>query len=187
MSKLKLATLALALVAGAASAATQGTLGATSTGTFVNTFGAGARQVQILNLSDATVTPVSGNITWVNGDLVKGVQDKFCVVDTAAGAVLLKFVSSNGMGPLSHIRVAKTAAGVALPTAYTLGVGTAKLTVSAALHTTGFVVPAGTTVSAAANCGAGNVMKGITPDGGKVLPASSEIYTDTVTVTATPV
>ena len=190
MSKFKLAALALALVAGTAGAAVQGTLGATSTGSFVNTFGISDRQVQVLNLQDAMVTPATGKVTYFVGGTGVGVEDKFCVVDTAGGAVLLKFISSAGMktaiGP--HIRDAKTAAGVSLTNGYALAVGVgAGVQQWTSLNTAGFTVPAANVVKLATSCGAGNVNKQVTLGGVAALPGNTATFTDTVTVLATPI
>lgn len=78
----------IGIACSSAFAAQQGTLGATSTGSFTNTFNAtGLRQVQVLGLFDATVSIDSGMInafTSSPGTPVQGVADNFCVVDMGA-------------------------------------------------------------------------------------------------------
>ena len=181
---------ALLCAGGAAFAATDGTLGATSSGSFVNTFGTLARQVRVLGLSDAAMTPSSGPVTHVGGLSQPGVQDSFCVVDTSGGAVNLTFSSGSGMKTSAgaHVREARDAANATMSSGYVLAVGVG-VGVSAftALETTGFTVPAASVVNSDTLCAGGNVNKQIVLPGGGALPSGGAIYTDTVTVLATPV
>ncbi|WP_295534279.1 hypothetical protein [uncultured Pseudacidovorax sp.] len=191
MRKFKLAFLALAAVSGIAAAATQGTLGATSTGSFTNTFNSSPRQVQVLNLADATMTPNSGVVAapvpW--GNTITGAADTFCVVDTGGGAVKLTLSNSNGAGSANGTNFhAKDAAGNGLDYwQYLLKAGDNTVYAYNDLGTTGFTVAAGQTVTAASSCGSGNVFKGITLPGGVTLPTGTSVYTDVVTIVATPV
>lgn len=186
MSKFKLAALALMVVAGTAGAATQGTLGATSTGTFTNSFNSNPAQVQVLNLKDSVMSPTSGNVTFPAGNSIPGVQDNFCVVSTSGGAVNLVFTSTNFVS--DPYRTALDAGGTPLPNGYIMSVGTGgSVQAYTGLGTAGFTVPAGVTVTAATACGTGNVTKQIVIAGGSALPAGTAVYTDTVTVVATPV
>ncbi|WP_153013065.1 hypothetical protein [Pseudacidovorax intermedius] len=189
MRKFKLAFLALAAVSGIAAAATQGTLGATSTGSFTNTFNSNPRQVQVLGLQDALVTPNSGN-AYTKYGFLPGAQDQYCVVDTGGGSVKLTFTSANGKGSSSagNGLLAKAADGSTLEYVLSTGVqGDANSVVDTSLDTTGLTVPAASTVTAASSCGAGALMKSIVVQGGAALPVGTKIYTDTVTVVATPI
>lgn len=185
MSKSKIFFLALATAANLAGAATQGTLGASSTGTFTNTFIGAPRQVQVLGLKDATMTINSGNVRSAFFSDGPGVADKFCVVDTSGGAVKLTVTGSNPHGTDDQF-LAKSSAGESLfyyQSFYTDS-GTP---VGRALDTTGFTVPAAVVKTSAAQCGDGNVTKSIVPAAFTAWPATGRSYIDTVTVVATPI
>ncbi|RZM04097.1 MAG: hypothetical protein EOP73_03135 [Variovorax sp.] len=184
MTKLKMAFLALAAVSGMAGAATQGTLGATSTGTFTNTFTGAPRQVQVLDLKDATMTPTSGNVTNAVVTGKPGVTDRFCVVDTYGGAVKLTLTSNHGRASaLAHN--AKSVAGTTLVFNQSLMIdgGASSIT---DLDTTGFVVPATKVVQSAGACGSGNVAKSISLNNGAALAVGSDTFTAVITVLASP-
>ncbi|WP_439520508.1 hypothetical protein [Hydrogenophaga sp.] len=186
----------LALTLSGAHAATQGTLGATSTGTFTNTFnGTGVRQVQILGLQDAVVTPDTGQfvpITNQGNNNYWGVADQFCVVDTYGGAVSLS-VSADEYGGLDNqTLVARAANGSLL--AYGMSfeyVPDPSIFNGINQVATTLVIPAG--VGDPSLCAAGNVRKAVFAaeiDGVSVkngpLPANGNVYFSTVTITATP-
>lgn len=176
-------------------AAQQGTLGATSTGSFTNTFNAtGLRQVQVLGLFDATVSIDSGMInafTSSPGTPVQGVADNFCVVDTYGGAVGLT-VTANEYSATTLRPVARAASGSIL--GYQLSMESVANpgfnTVMDSTQPTQ-IVPNG--FSDASQCGGGNMRKAIHAmdlDGGVIfdglLPTNGNVYFSQVTITATP-
>lgn len=187
-----------ALLLTGAHAATQGTLGATSQGSFTNTFnGTTTPQVQILGLSDGTVTPSTGLVAQYEGaadpGMTYGTADQFCVVNTGGGAVSLS-VMADRYGGDNQLPVATAAGGSRLEYALLMHLVNDASTNRGfdALLTT-WTVPAGATVSSAAACGAGNVRKALfhyALDGeaikGAPLPATGQIHVGTVTLTATP-
>jgi hypothetical protein len=188
----------LSLVFSGAFGATQGTLGATSQGSFTNTFNATAPpQVQILGLSDALVTPATGTVAQYEGASdhpdVYGTADRFCVVNTGGGAVTLTAVSDQ-YGPADQTPMATAAGGSVLE--YTLSmhlVGDHTVGNSFTASAPSWTVPAGATVTSAGACGAGNVRKLVyhqAIDGEVVkllpLPANGNVYVGTITLTATP-
>ncbi len=178
-------------------AATQGTLGATSQGSFTNTFnGTTAPQVQILGLSDSIVTPATGEIPQregaANPQSLYGSADYFCVVNTGGGAVTLNVTADQyGAGQMP----AATAAGGSVLT-YVLSmhiVGNHTVGRSFTSADPGWTIPAGAAATSAAACGSGNVRKAAfhhAIDGaglkGAPLPANGNVYIGTVTITATP-
>lgn len=185
MRKFKLAFLALAAVSGIAAAATQGTLGSTSTGSFTNTFNSTPRQVQVLGLSDAAMNPNSANVDSAWGSF-PGATDKFCVVDTGGGAVKLTFTGAHGVGSNPSMWKSVAADGSVLEYAFSVGqpnVGWAQSN----LDTTGITVTAGGAATSASGCGAGNMIKSMILNGGASLPVGTKVFTDTMTVVATPV
>lgn len=185
MSKSKIFFLALATAANLAGAATQGTLGASSTGTFTNTFIGAPRQVQVLGLKDATMTINSGNVRnafLANGP---GVEDQFCVVDTSGGAVKLTVTGSNPHGTNDQF-TAKSSAGESLIYYQSFYTDSGPIA-GRALGTTGFTVPGTVVKTSAAQCGDGNVTKSIVPADISGWPATGRSYTETVTVVATPI
>lgn len=184
----------LGLMFSGAFAATQGTLGATSQGSFTNTFnGTVAPQVQILGLSDATVTPSIGQVQIYEGTPSGnyGVADYFCVVNTTGGAVTMS-VSSDRYSAGSLAAVA--AGGSELQYAMVMHVaGDVSISREFNANWTDWTMPAGTTVKSAAQCGMGNVRKAIyhvAIDGNVIaagpLPGNGNVYVGTVTITVTP-
>ncbi|QHI97244.1 hypothetical protein GT347_04170 [Xylophilus rhododendri] len=165
----------------AASAATQGTLGSTSTGSYANNFGvATPRQVQILQLVDAFVTSSSPLVPEAGGVQRKGVIDSFCVVDTTGGAVHLAFSGLQS----SPFWVATAADGQTFP--YLLNVSLidgpwARLEFAGI----SFDVPAGRTVTSAAACGIGNVRKMATL--GDAPLDEVHVYESVITIVASPI
>jgi hypothetical protein len=185
MSKFSIAFLALTVVSSVAGAATQGTLGATSTGTFTNTFTGAARQVQVLDLKDALMTPDSGVVSNAVVTAGKGVTDRFCVVDTHGGAVKLTLSGNHGKASVSAY-YAKSAAGDTISFNQSLMIENGARSATN-LESSGFTVPAANTVMSASACGAGNVMKSINlPNGLPVVPGSAP-STAVMTLLATPV
>lgn len=188
----------LGLVFSGAFGATQGTLGATSQGSFTNTFNATApTQVQILGLSDAVVTPATGEVAQYEGSsspgTVYGTADRFCVVNTSGGAVTLTVVSDQ-YGSGEQAPMATAAGGSTL--VYALGMHLAddySVNTSFTASTPAWTIPAGATAINAGACGAGNVRKvafHMSIDGQSVkgvpLPANGNVYVGTITLTATP-
>lgn len=185
MSKFRIAFLALTVVSSIAGAATQGTLGATSTGTFTNTFTGAARQVQVLDLKDALMTPDAGIVSTAVVTLGKGVTDKFCVVDTHGGAVKLTVSSSNGKSSVSAF-FAKSATGETISFNQSLMIENGARSATN-LDTTGFTVPAANTVMSASACGSGNVSKSINLLNGAPVVTGSGTFTAVMTIVATPI
>ncbi len=184
----------LGLMFSGAFAATQGTLGATSQGSFTNTFnGTVAPQVQILGLSDATVTPSTGQVQIFEGSPSNnyGVADHFCVVNTTGGAVTMSVSSDRYSG---GSLAAVSAGGSELQYAMIMHVtGDVSNFRDFNASATDWTMPAGTTVTSAAQCGMGNVRKAIyhiAIDGGMIaagpLPGNGNVYVGTVTITVTP-
>ncbi len=187
-----------ALMLTSAFAATQGTLGATSQGSFTNTFnGTTAPQVQILGLSDAVMTPASGQVAQYEGagdpGMIYGVADQFCVVNTSGGAVLLS-VTADQYGGDNQMAIATAAGGSQLQYLLLMHVvNNASINAEFDATRTTWTVPAAAMVSSAAACGAGNVRKVMshyfidddTPKG-TPFPANGNVYVGTVTITATP-
>lgn len=173
--------IAMTMFSASAFAATQGTLGATSTATYVNAFGvATAPQVQVLNVKDATVLPTTGNVIE-NGTPRKGIEDQFCVVNTEGGAVLLTFSGAEGASDHWQARAVDDTVYE-----YYLNVGPAggsAQRISSALGNT-LVVPAGQTVRNESNCALGNVKK-IAAEG-EAPPPVGKIFASTITIVATP-
>lgn len=187
-----------ALMLTSAFAATQGSLGATSQGSFSNTFnGTTAPQVQILGLSDGLITPASGRVAMLEGaddpSMIYGTADQFCVVSTNGGAVSLS-VTADQYGGDNRLAIATAAGGSQLQ--YLLLMHLVNdASVYSEFHSdrTTWTVPGTATVSSAAGCGVGNVRKVISQyaidgDGLKhtPLPANGNVYVSTVTITATP-
>jgi hypothetical protein len=188
----------LGLVFSGAFGATQGTLGATSQGSFTNTFNATAPpQVQILGLSDAVVTPATGQVAQREGEedpaYVYGTADRFCVVNTGGGAVTLTAVADQyGSGEQTP---SATAAGGSI-LEYALGMHLADdhtVGTSFTRSAPSWTIPAGAAAASAGACGAGNIRKTVFHtkiDGGSLkgvpLPANGNIYVGTITLTATP-
>lgn len=187
------AALAVGVFSLSSHSATQGFLGATSNGSFTNTFDASSsRQVQVLNLVDAVMTPTAVNVWNAFGVAIPGKEDTFCVVDTTGGAVSLTFTSAKPGGDGLYKAVA--AGQTDIDYHFSVGLASsaaADVNVNLMNHPVGmnaFTVPAGVTVTAAGNCPAGgNVRKSIVRFMGTALPPGSAIWVDTVTVTATPI
>jgi len=195
MRKIKIAAIAAVVmgISGLASAASDGTLGATSSGSFINTFYAAPAKVQVLKLKDATfnTSTVAGSVNWDGGNVAANVTDSFCVVNTAAASVKLTATSANGYKSGTTVRNAVDSTGAKLANGYILAFGTDGKTFStpggADLDTKGFTVPAANVVISADKCPTnGNVYKSIVLGDGTGLAAGTAIYTDTVTITATP-
>lgn len=184
----------IGIACSSAFAAQQGTLGATSTGSFTNTFNAtGLRQVQVLGLFDATVSIDSGLINPFTsaGGSVHGVADNFCVVDTYGGAVSLS-VTAGEYGAGTQLPIARAASGSLL--GYQMSMEFVPDTgVYASFNSAlaPLVIPYGLTD--ASQCGGGNMRKAIHAvdiDGMVVvdgqLPTNGKVYFSQVTITATP-
>jgi hypothetical protein len=100
MKSLKLAALALALATpGIASAATDGTLGTTSTGSFNASLQVNApagTQVQVLGLDDFTFPAVTGGIT--TNTPVPAIEQPFCLSRSTPGNVLVTISQTGNAG-----------------------------------------------------------------------------------------
>lgn len=178
-------TLAFAYLS--AGAATQGTLGATSTGSFTNTLDdTFPRQVQILNLQDALVSTSSPQISWGGfPGVLYTTEDNFCVVDTSGGAVQLSFEFATQTDSYNNT-YARAASGATKP--YRFDVRTLDDVYSGGRipHATGtYVVPAGKTITAAAGCGSGNMAKRVGVHDFSTT-YSADVFIDTVTILVTP-
>ena len=187
MKSFKLACLAAALTlagGGAAIAATQGALGATSTGQYTNTFGTTVvRSVQVLNLVDTLVLNTSGGV-FERYQYATGVVDNFCVVDTTGAAVNLH-VSSPKLG--AWFDTATAADGSEMN--YFLNLSRQDGSAIQRMGNGGaeqpnYVVPAGATVTSAANCAGGNMQK----MAALMNPITNNVtFTSNVTLVATPI
>ncbi len=177
----------LAFASLSASAATQGTLGATSTGSFTNTLDdTFPRQVQILDLQDALVTASSPQIFWsAMGINLYTTEDNFCVVDTSGGAVQLSFSFATQTDSYENTYAA-TVGGARKE--YKLEVRTidSAYTGDRIPYSTGtYFVPAGKTMTSAAACGSGNMAKRVGVQDFSTT-YSANVFTDTVTILVTP-
>lgn len=160
--------------------ATNGEVGATSTGVFTNTFNSqGVRNVRIFGLQDSMVT----HLNWGIGN-----SDQFCVASSSAGDIRLTFLSTQWNASL----VAIDAVGTQL--AYTMAISsssTPKATIISPTSNT-FQLPSAdvllissdTISTAACNGTNANVTKTIKASSNSI-PQNS-VFTDTVTVVATP-
>lgn len=170
---------ALAVLSGTgARAATQGSLGSTSTGSFAPTFTAAppVRYVQVTNLLDAAINQNSGSPEVRPGKL--GVTDGFCIVDTAGSGVTLTVTSSQGW-------VLREPGGQTLP--YGFLITNPSLSVSFDPPTTGasyvLIIPGANVATSVQSCGSGTLKKHFWVD---TLPATGLTYSDTVTLTVSP-
>lgn len=177
--------LALAASTGAL-AASQGTAGATSTGTYTNTLGTTAPpQVRVFGLIDATMTSTSGTVNSPWGPQ-PGVNDQFCVAHSAGGNVRLTF-SSYGISNTSSISLpAKSATTGATKHYHHFAYipGTTPSALGSALKT----LDVANAQNDLVNCVNPNVTKGIVLTGGTTWAATeTDVFTDVVTVTASPI
>lgn len=187
--KISAFVLALAASTGAL-AASQGVAGATSTGSYTNTLGVSAtQQVRVFGLLDATMSSSSGSVTTPWGPL-PGVSDQFCVAHSAGSNVRLTF-SSPGLSGASSITLAAKSATTGASKSYHHLVHASGFTptvaanvLSAALKTID-ITNAQTDL---ANCVTPNATKVIVLTGGATWAATeTDVFTDTVTVTASPI
>lgn len=190
---LKMSGFALALVASTgALAASQGSAGATSTGSYTNTLGANTTpQVRVFGLLDGTLTSSSATSTanpW--GMTFPSAIDQFCVAHSAGGDVRLTF-SSAGLTNASGNSIFAVNAATGASTAYVHFVhktGTAPTAATNVLTATLKTVDIASAQTDLVNCAAPNVTKGILVQGGGAWPTSETgVFTDVVTVTAAPI
>lgn len=190
--KLMKKAIALAIMSVAAlgaQAATQGDPSATSSvATFQNSIGVAApvRTIRIFGVQDAVLTSASGNVDffWGNG---QGVNDGFCVADSTGAAVQVTVVSTNGIGTVGgeSFKAINSATGADVSYGMNFKVGSgAWLNTSTAANNI-LAVPSGTTQTDLVNCATPNVQKSIFTWGGWT-PGTNGVYTDVVTLTATP-
>ncbi len=188
---IRLIAAASALVAGTAMAATDGDLGATSTGTFTNTINAtGTCQVQVLDLKDATVHGGTLSASYsVDGSTLTGlgVEDRFCVVNTCGSSV--EMVASNTNGFVGGVPLAvdgTTSDEMRYLMYFEDTVGGAGL----AFNDSNDALVVATPPTLPGFCGSGNVRKVMMPlDGANpftTLPTDGNIYVDQITLVATP-
>lgn len=182
---LLLSSLALPVV----HAAQQGTFGSTSTGSFTLTASGPAtpHQVQVLNLSDVTLT--NGSRADTNSS-TPGVTMTFCLVENYGGAVQLHLTNANGLFNPNGWKLTSSGGDVV---SYGLSVTRASDgfelgTLPPLYNFFDVAVPANTAVTSTAACGTGNIKVNavlITPS---TLPDTipARTYTDVITIVATP-
>lgn len=185
-----------AISAASARSATQGTASTTSSTASFSATAQGpapARQVQILNVSDVTITNSTRPDTSASN---VGVSMPFCIVDTYQGAVLLTMTTSRALGPSNRWQM-QSADNSTVP--YTLGLTYADLSGSFTAGGTltnvavSNSIPAAKAVASTGACGSGNFKVHFTiygASGGSPAPLPESLpaksYTDTITMTVAP-
>ncbi|MFN7571975.1 MAG: hypothetical protein ACK5TK_11070 [Betaproteobacteria bacterium] len=191
MKVLHFAAVALASISALpAIAATQGSLGTTSTATFGVTANGPAtpRLVQVLDVEDATF---NNSTQSERSPSTPGVTMTFCVVDTYAGAVTLQVSNDGTNGIDSNGFLLKATSGTTVtiyPEVTNVSVSSLWGAFSGANSFTA-TIPAGQTVSAAAACGVGNVKIHVSLPASQTLPETigGTSFTTTITMVATPI
>lgn len=187
--------LTAALFVSSAGAATQGTLGSSSTGSLSVTANAPPppRLVQVLNLSDVTLTNSLGAPTYafstvVEGAITNGTTFNFCVVETTGGNASLTLTSSNGgNNGDGSFRLVHAGSGtfvkykVALTDINTAGVVDAKSDANGSSFIT--TIPSSLVRTSAAACSTDNLKLHL---GFRTLPSTGLSYADTITITVSP-
>lgn len=192
----RLALVAAVSVSVGVHAATQGDLSTISSQASFTATAQGpalARQVQILNVSDVTIT----NSTHPENNAgVVGVSMPFCIVDTYVGAVNLTMTTSNPLGGFNKwVLKSGDGSGVTYVLDLTYADLTGSFTPGGSLTSSSVtnLVPAGKAVASSGACGSGNfkVHFKVYDSGGfnpaplpETLPAKT--YTDTITMVVTP-
>lgn len=169
-------------------AASQGTAGATSTGSYTNTLGTVAPpQVRVFGLLDANLTATSSTVTTPWG-MQPGVSDQFCVAHSTGGNVRITF-SSPGISAGGMNIQAKSATTGATKAYHQLIYRTGTVPTDAnAIRSTTLSFDITSAQSDLVNCVNPNVTKTILLQGGATWAASeTDVFTDTVTVTASPI
>ncbi len=171
-------------------AAQQGTLGATSTGSFTLTADgpAAPRLVQVLNLSDLTFNNSTRADSFAGAP---GATMRFCLVDTYGGAVQLQLSNSNGFSNPNGWKLLSSGGD---QVAYTVSVTNANdgsLLGGLPPASTSFFAnaPSGVAVTNSTACGVGNIKFNAVLENPTLLPETvpARSYTDTITIVATPV
>jgi hypothetical protein len=172
-----------------AQAATQGTLGPTSTGSYLLTATGPAipRQVQVLNVSDVSLT----NGTRADTDpSTPGVTMRFCLIDTYSGTVQLQLSSSNGIFNPNGWRLQSSGGdllsyGVSVTSAADGSLLGSLPALSSSFTAT---VPPAVVVANSGACGVGNVKVNTVLISPSTMPETlpARVYTDTITIVATP-
>ncbi|WP_295003522.1 hypothetical protein [uncultured Dechloromonas sp.] len=186
---LKISAFVLALAASTgALAASQGTAGATSTGSYTNTLGTVAPpQVRVFGLLDANLTATSGSVTSPWGPM-PGVSDQFCVAHSTGGNVRITF-SSPGIsaGGLNIQAKSATTGATKIYNQLIYRTGTVP-TDASAIRSSVLSFDITSAQSDLVNCVNPNVTKTIVLSNGATWSASeTDVFTDTVTVTASPI
>lgn len=182
-----LAALILAGAAASATAATQGTAGDTSKGEFTVTIGNNAvgAKVRVFGLSDMNFPPNSANVPTPWGNL-PGVADGFCVAHSRGGAVKLTFSSPGITAAQGENLIAKSPVTGAKQI-YHLDLQAAGNGAWTRINLSGdktFTIAA--TQSNMDTCSTPNVKKTILLSYG-AQPSKTDVFTDVVTITATPI
>jgi hypothetical protein len=166
-------------------AATQGSAGSTSTGTFTNTFGDSSRVIQVLGLQDMQFTTSAGVIVHSYGQS-QGVADKFCVIDSAKGVVRVQMYGSEKVRPHGWLARAVDQSGWLLEYNMSLQQPGDPNWYGSDIDTDGIELSGNELVEDANGCAnGGNVGKAISLKDNFALP-SPKLYKDTVTVKITP-
>jgi hypothetical protein len=181
--------LGLSFLASAPFAATQGTLGSTSSGTFgvAANRPATPRQVQVLNLSDVSFTNSDHPDADNQGSEI-GESMRFCLVDTYAGQVRLTVSTGNNLLSYTWWQLGTTD-GVLVNYAVTVGLP-GQATPIAASRNANATSSSLTTFAAVADrssCGSGNLVAHVYVQSAMPNTLPARTYTDTITVLATPI
>lgn len=188
MKRIFAASTAMLLLIPSAQAATQGTLGPTSSGSYVVTANGPATpaQVQVLNVSDVTLTN-SSRVSWDPSR--PGVSMQFCLVQTQGGAVNLSVSSASGSDSQGWLlKTANNESVTYVADLYSVSPET-RLGGSVGGSSNYLVnVAAGVAVTSSATCGAGNLRSDIRLVNQAGMPQTfpARTYTDTITIVASP-
>ncbi|MCE2969775.1 MAG: hypothetical protein LW847_06070 [Burkholderiales bacterium] len=186
--------LTAALCMSAAGAATQGTLGNSSSASIAVTANAPPppRLLQVLNLADVTLNNSLGAPTYaftalVEGAVTNGTSFNFCVVETTGGNASLTLTSSNGgnngdgsfrlvhagSGSFVKYKVALTDVNASVLDARSDANGSSFIT----------TIPGSLVRTSAAACSTDHLKLHL---GFRTLPSTGYTYTDTLTIVVTP-
>jgi hypothetical protein len=178
----------------AAGAATQGTLGNSSSASIAVTANAPPppRLLQVLNLADVTLNNSLGAPTYaftalVEGAVTNGTSFNFCVVETTGGNASLTLTSSNGgnngdgsfrlvhagSGSFVKYKVALTDVNASVLDARSDANGSSFIT----------TIPGSLVRTSAAACSTDHLKLHL---GFRTLPSTGYTYTDTLTIVVTP-
>ncbi len=188
--------LTTALFVSTAGAATQGTLGNSSTGSLSVTANAPPppRLVQVLNLADVTLNNSLGAPTYAftalaEGAVTNGTSFNFCVVETTGGNASLTLTSSNGgNNGDGSFRLVHAGSGsfVKYKVALTdINAGGSLLDARSDANGSSFVTTVLSSLvrTSAAACSGDNLRLHL---GFRTLPSTGYTYTDTLTIVVSP-